>query len=729
MQFRGVWLGLVTIFGAMIATPAAADDDDQPPIEVADPAQPDDDESSVDGVELDTDGDTIVIVATRSRRAIVEDHRAVSVVDAEQLWQRAPRNTPEALHFAPGVSVQQTNYGGGSAYIRGRTGQQTLIMIDGFRLNTSIMRSGPNQYLNTVNGHTLERAEVLRGSGSVLYGSDAIGGVVNLVTIDPADGAADAGVHMRAASADRSGAVRGEGEGPIGPVRVRGGVSARHFDDLRGGGPMALAEVPSYDGDTQLFTGYDDLAGDLKARTNVGTSGEVVAAANVYRQFDAPRTDKCTPDPLECRFFAEQFYDFGYLRYSGDVGSLREVDIGTAVARTHERRRRVRTSNDAVEHELDRVLTVALTARASLPTWKLGTEGAMRLSFGAETYRDGLSSEATDEVLSTGAETMRARGKYIDGSSYLTGAAFGFGELVVDETLSFTAGLRVSGARASVAADPEAGTAAFTQTTGVPVASVGARMRLVEGLFLVGNVNQGFRAPNLDDLTARSSEGPGYQLPNPDLEPESSITFEAGVTVERGRVAGAVYGYETFVDGAITRDATTCPTELSAECGDADNVFVLVNADESRSQGVEASISLSLPEGLSVFATVTYTRSTRHTEGSEPEPESKIPPLHGLTGVRMDFGGGKYFVESVAYWAARQDRLSPADIADKRIPPGGTPAYGVVDVRVGALFAQRFRATLAIGNLSDTRYRVHGSGVDGAGFGVIASISGRLQPL
>lgn len=725
MRRHAVRLVLVTLGCLSSGGIAAADDGDEP--DAAGEERARDAEAAADDVDLQIPGDTIVIVSTRSRRAIVEDHRAVSVVDAEQLWQRAPRNVPEALHLAPGVSMQQTNYGGGSAYIRGRTGQQTLILVDGFRLNTSIMRSGPNQYLNTVDAYTLNRAEVLRGSGAVLYGSDAIGGVMNLVTVDPGDGPADAAVHLRAASADRSGAVRGEGDGAIGPVRVRGGVSARHFDDVRGAGPMALAEVPSYDGDTQLFTGYDDLAGDVKARTTVGTSGELVAAAFAFRQFDAPRTDKCSPDPLECRWFDEQFYDLGYLRYTGGAGRLRDVEIGTAVARTHERRRRVRTSRDAVEHELDRVFTLALTGRASLPTWKLGTEGKLRLSFGAEAYRDTLASEATDEVLSTGDMTDRVRGKYIDGSSYLSGAAFGFGELVVDRSLSFTAGLRLAGVRANVAADPEGGTDAFTQTSVVPVASVGARVRVADGLYLIGNVNQGFRAPNLDDLTARSSEGPGYQLPNAELDPEESVSFEAGVAVRRSRIYAVVYAYETFVDGAITRDATECPTGLADQCGDADNVFVLVNADESRAQGIEASMSLVLPEGLSIFATTTWTRSTRYSAGMEPEPESKIPPLHGLTGVRFDFG--TYFVESIAYWAVRQERLSPADVADARIPEGGTPAYGVVDVRVGALFAKRFRATLAIGNLTDTRYRVHGSGVDGAGFGVIASLSGYLRPL
>jgi outer membrane receptor protein involved in Fe transport len=713
-------LATVTLL-CVLTTAARAD---QPPAEGsdADPTEPEPAPALLDPDAPVAEYGTTV-VGTRSRRSIVHDHRAVTVIDAEALAEQAPRTTPEALHLVPGVSVQHTSYAGGAPFIRGRVGQQTLILLDGFRLNTSIMRSGPNQYLNTVDPSALGRIEVLRGAGSVLYGSDAIGGVVSLVTRTPEGGDPGGLIHLRGATYDESTAGRAELDTGLGPSRVLIGLGAARYGDLTGAGPLPLAAVPLYDGDTQQFTGYDQLAGDARVVTPVGDGGELTAAVIANHQLDAPRTDKCQPDPLECRWFDEQFYDLAYLRYRGDLPTLEEVDLGAMVALTHERRRRHREEHDRIERELDQVLTVGLTGRGSIPTIALG-EAALRISAGADGYFDSLASEAERETISTGQVMTSERGKYLGGSTYLTAAAWTFGELRISDELSAVAGLRAQLVRAGVAADPDSGRAAFDQSSLVPVASAGVRLGLTPWLHVVGNVDQGFRAPNLDDLTAQSDEGPGFQLANPDLEPEESITFEAGLQVDHARLVGSVYGYQTFIDGFIARDAAVCPPELADACGMDDHVFVLVNADRARVEGVEAAALVRLPAGVSVFATATLTRATREDEAGPDTPESKIPPFSGRTGVRFDLGG-RWFIETLADWAVRQARLSPADIADDRIPPGGTPGYGVVHVRAGGRLG-RFRGTVRVENVTNSGYRVHGSGIDGPGFGAMLSLSASI---
>lgn len=669
------------------------------------------------------------VVGTRSRHAIVRDHRAVSVVTAEDIAERAPRTTPEALDMVPGVSVQKTNHAGGSPFIRGRTGQETLILLDGFRFNTSIMRSGPNQYLNTIDPHLLDGIEVLRGPGSVLYGSDAIGGVINVITRDPHGGDMEGLAHLRGASADRSAVGRAQVTGRVGPADVQIGLGARRFGELRGAGPLPMAEVPVYDGNVQRFTGYEELAGDVKVSFDVLDRGELTAALIAFHQFDAPRTDKCSPAPLDCRYFDEQFYDMGYLRYRDDLPGLDEVELGAMVARTHERRERIREERDQQTNEVDDVLTLGLTGRASLPKYALGRRGALRVSFGAESYLDMLASEASTEVLSTGAVMPEMRGKYLDGSRYLTAAGFTFTELVVTPSLSFTGGARLTAARASVAADPESDRDAFNQTSVVPVAGGGVRLAVAEGIALVGNIDQGFRAPNLDDLTARSDEGPGFQIANPDLQPETSLTLEGGLVVRRPWLVASGFAYQSFIDDFIGRIATECPPALAAQCGTAENVYTLTNAASASIHGVEMAAEARLPAGVRLFGNATWTVATRIVPAGADMPESKIPPLSGRGGIRMDLGQGRYLVEGMARWALRQDRLSPADQTDSRIPPSGTPGYAVFDIRASARLDHRLRASLAVENLTNTAYRVHGSGVDGAGLGVIASITGSTGAL
>jgi iron complex outermembrane receptor protein/hemoglobin/transferrin/lactoferrin receptor protein len=668
------------------------------------------------------------IVATRSRQAIVEDHRAVSVIDGETFREMAPRSTSAALHLLPGVSVQRTNHAGGSPFIRGRTGQQTLILIDGFRLNTSIMRSGPNQYLNTIDPAVVGRVEVLRGAGAVLYGSDAIGGVVNIISRAPIGGRPSLGLQARGATAEQSLGARGELDAGVAGARVLAGVSMRSFGDLRGAGPLALTPTPVYEGDTQLFTGYDEVAFDAKASYSIGRRGQVTAAFFAFRQLDAPRTDKCTPDPLDCRVFEEQYYDLGYVRYRGAVAGLEDVEVGAAVARTHEQRARTRVERDLTARERDRVLTFALTGRASAPKYERG-DSALRISFGGEVYFDKLASEATNVMMSTGERTALARGKYLDGSSYLSAAGFAFAEAIVDRSLSVTGGARLNAIRGQVARDPESSTPGFTLTELVPVFGIGVRVALTEHLALVGNANQSFRAPNLDDLTARSSEGPGFQLPNTSLGPERGVGLDAGVQVRHRRGLFEAFAFQSFVDDSIERVATSCPTELQAQCGDADNVYRLTNAESSVASGIEVGALIVLPEALTVRGSLTWTRVSTLLDDAPPQPGSKVPPLSGEVGVRMDFGKERYFIEGVAHFATRQDRLSPSDRTDRRIPVGGTPGYGILDLRGGARIGSRLRALLTLENLTNSPYRVHGSGVDGAGFGAILTIQGNTAAL
>lgn len=120
----------------------------------------------------------IVISAQRSPTERFQTPEAISVVTNSGLIRSQSRTSPEALQFSPGVFVQKTNHGGGSPFVRGLTGNQTLLLIDGIRLSNATFRYGPNQYFNTLDVFDLSRIEVLRGSGSVQYGSDALGGAI-----------------------------------------------------------------------------------------------------------------------------------------------------------------------------------------------------------------------------------------------------------------------------------------------------------------------------------------------------------------------------------------------------------------------------------------------------------------------------------------------------------------------------------------------------------------------
>ncbi|MCK6693986.1 MAG: Plug domain-containing protein, partial [Thermoanaerobaculia bacterium] len=120
----------------------------------------------------------LVVTARRSPTPRFNTPEAIEGLGEKTIRRQQYRTAPEALQATPGVFVQKTNHGGGSPFLRGLTGNQTLLLIDGIRLSNATFRYGPNQYFNTLDVFSIERFEVLRGSGSVQYGSDALGGAI-----------------------------------------------------------------------------------------------------------------------------------------------------------------------------------------------------------------------------------------------------------------------------------------------------------------------------------------------------------------------------------------------------------------------------------------------------------------------------------------------------------------------------------------------------------------------
>jgi len=195
--------------------------------------------------------------ALRSTQSVFDSSRATSIITFEDLTERQPRNMIEALEHEVGVLMQRTGAGQASPFVRGLTGPQTLILIDGIRLNNSTFRFGPNQYFATIDPGMVERIEVVRGPQSVLWGSDAIGGVINVITrsTDPRLCNFIGGEFVeRFATADNGSYSRLNVKGSVRRWGVFGGGSYLNVNDLRRGGSLGR----------QPMTNYSQYAGDIR---------------------------------------------------------------------------------------------------------------------------------------------------------------------------------------------------------------------------------------------------------------------------------------------------------------------------------------------------------------------------------------------------------------------------------------------------------------------------------
>jgi hemoglobin/transferrin/lactoferrin receptor protein len=224
----------------------------------------------------------VVITAQRKQQKNLVVPYSVTTIGRKDLDDYQYRTTPEAMMAMNGVFVQKTNHGGGSPFIRGVTGNQTLILIDGIRLNNSIFRYGPNQYLNTIDAYTISKIEVAKGTGSVQYGSDAIGGVINLITNAPqftdTKNIFNAKTIAKYLTGDMEKTIRGEATYSSKNVAILAGITKRNFGDIIGGKNTGK----------QMPSGYNEWAFDVKSNFSLRRNIQLIVANQFLQQQHVP---------------------------------------------------------------------------------------------------------------------------------------------------------------------------------------------------------------------------------------------------------------------------------------------------------------------------------------------------------------------------------------------------------------------------------------------------------
>jgi hemoglobin/transferrin/lactoferrin receptor protein len=649
--------------------------------------------------------ESVTVTARRDAARAYDVPRSITVIDAGEIARRLPRTTPEALADAPGLFVQKTGHGGGSPYIRGLIGNQVLVLIDGIRLNNATFRYGPNQYLATLDPAVIERIEVVRGAGSVLYGSDAIGGVINIVTRRPADIgqslAATGRVSTKVVTSgmEQSGRFELAVAGPRGGLL--GGLSLRNFGDLRAGRGLGI-ESPS---------GYHEVAGDLRADVPLPQGQRLTFAYQHHRQDDVPRYDQVAVRGFAHSSFDPQSRQVGYARYERTLrGAWASALRATgSLQRTTEQRKYQAGQSDVLTIERDEVAVGGLSLELqSRPL------AFLSMVSGMDYHHDSVDSRRQD-VRQTTNEIRERRGLYADGATAKSVAVFTHATLTRPRWL-VDAGLRVS--RIEVAVPESLVPAARIAPTNV-IGSTGVLFTLVGGLRLFGSVSQAFRAPNIDDLSTLGPFDFGVEVPSPQLRPEASLTTEGGVKLRTARAGASVAVYRTALSELIDRIPATF--NGSPRLGDQ-AVYQKSNVGSAFVRGVEADGELALTSSLTVSGFVTYTYGQAV---SRNEPLRRIPPFNGLFALRFT-PTTDVWVDGGVRFAARQDRLAAGDRADHRIAAGGTPGWTVITINAGHRLSGRVDLVGGIQNLLDEPYRTHGSGIDGAGRSAWIGLNARL---
>jgi hemoglobin/transferrin/lactoferrin receptor protein len=635
--------------------------------------------------------EAVVVAANREETVRTSVPRAVSVLTSEEIARDMPRTTPEALGDLPGVLVQKTNHGGGSPYIRGLVGNHVLILVDGVRLNNSTFRYGPNQYLATIDPGQIERVEVLRGSGSVLFGSDAVGGVINIVTRRPVlsgDGTHVSGTASgKLMSSDMEQSGRFDFSASGSRAAVVAGFSLRNYGHIRAGGDLGV-ESPS---------GYSELNGDGHALVRLSSNQSLEVGLQQVYQDDVPRFDQVAQRGFERYSFDPQIRRLGYVSWqrTGSSRWLRTLTGRVSYHQSVEKRERQQRGSRTQIDEQDEigVAGISVEARsAPAPFWSIVS--------GVDYTHDRVSSWRRDTNVVSGVVANR-RGLYPDGSIASSAAVFTHSSMKLGRT-TVDGGVRYSQYSVS-ATDPLFGNLDIRPHAWV--GSVAAMHDLASGFSLVGSVSQAFRAPNVDDVSTLGGFDFGIEVPSTDLVPETSVAYEAGVRVGRPAFGGSIVAYRTNLDNLIER----VPAQFHGQdFYEGQRVYRRANVGRAHVYGVEADGSWDVSRMVGLFGNVSYTFGEVEAGG---QPMRRIPPVNGLLGARLRLSP-RAWVEGSMRAASKQDRLAPGDRDDHRIAPGGTPGWVAFNLSAGFPLFDQVDLVGGIHNLFDEAYRIHGSGID-----------------
>jgi len=635
--------------------------------------------------------DQISVTALRDEMDTFNTPNEVTVIQQNDFLDQNVRLLPDVFQRYSSVYMQKTNYGGGSPIIRGFMGNQVLILIDGIRLNNSTYRYGPNQYLNTIDPGLIKSVEVMHGPGSVLYGSDALGGVINIITKKPDNFVHNINSYTRTSTADESIYQNLNYSNQFGDISFLVGGTYKKFNNLNAGGNVEEQEFTNFDG--------IDLNGAMSY--NFKDNGKLSLNYNFTRQNEVPRTDRLTAGNDIKYLFNPQVRQLGYLSYTNQNISSLITDLSANLSYNYQKESREIISSktpNLESNDKDEVNTIG--GQITL----ISKYDENIFSYGVEFYRDKINSERF--IIDADANTkIKEQPTFTDNSSYQTFGAFLQHRIKLGR-FALTSGVRYSKFQfEGNIGDPfglvSSDKGEFTFAASVMYALITNKLNLVLAY------SQGFRAPNVDDITSFGKSGSGdaarYDTPNPNLDPEKSHNIEIGVKFRESQIeAGLSIYYSKITDLLEPR-----PTTFNG----ADSLFGFQtysrqNVGEAELSGFDSFFQWYFSNHLIFTGNISYTYGQNL---SANEPLSRVPPLNGYFSVTWN-----YEILSIKYYmlfASAQKRISQRDIRDYRIGIDGTSGYMTQNISLMADINEYLDLFLNFENVFDELYKTHGSGL------------------
>lgn len=686
--------------------------------------------------------DEYVISASKYRESSQIIPYMVDVLKEDELRETTGLTSAQILEETGNILVQKTQGGGGSPILRGFEANKVLLVVDGVRLNNAIYRNGHLQNSITIDHTILDRTEVIFGPTSIMYGSDALGGVIHYYTKDPHMGTDstsrfNAQAYMQYASAMNG--ITGHLDFSVGKKRWASLTSFTYMEmgDIRIGGRRDPSlgnwgELLHYVGQVngvdstlnnentllQKNTGYSQMDILQKIKYTPSLYVDWIINLQISTSSDIDRIDKLNDYSGENLQYAEHYYGpqnrllvslKNVLKKDNPV--FTNMTTLASFQRIDEDRYSRKFRNEERLTQQEDLMVFALNLDL-IKIWGANH----KLNYGAELGRNLLESDAWYENDQTGDRTA-AQTRYPEGGSQtLSISAYTSYKWIIHEKLVLNIGGRYNWGTMHSAFESQL--LPYDQISmyhGALSGSVGLVYSPSDRWKLNLISSTGFRNPNVDDYGKVRAKDDYVIVPNPDLSPEYTYNVEIGINrFIKDNLKIQLVGFYTYLDNAIVRTSYQIDGEDSLYYdGDLYKITANYNAGQAYIYGAALGLTFNLNNHFNMKGTLNYTKGYNL---SDDVPLGHIPPLFGRTS--FTYRNKRFFSEIYFMyqgWKHVADFSPFGEDNEAEAMEDGFPSWWSANIKLGFAAGKYIDLMLATENLLDHFYKPYASGVGAPG--------------
>lgn len=697
------------------------------------------------------DLDEITVSANRWEQRVDEIPISVVPINVRNIDFTSPQTTADLIGSNNNIFIQKSQLGGGSPMIRGMAANRILIVVDGIRMNNAIYRSGNLQNVISVDPFSIEQAEVVLGPGSVIYGSDALGGVMDFHTIKPFFATGRKKIYFKVNAITRYSSANNENTGHLDinfglkKISFFTSYSYSKFDDLVMGTkkfdeytrPEYVETIdnvdlviPNSNINKQVYTGYN--AQNFIQKISFQISKKLLINYGYYysTSSDIPRYDKLIYYSGGALKYAEWFYgpqtwQMHKLTITDDSEIILwdNIKFNLAYQDYTESRNSRKFGKKDINKRTEKVRIFNINIDAFKTLGKKAT-----LFYGFEGGHDLVNSSGLAvNVLDNSFTAISTR--YPDGSTYQNYDVYSQLKIKLSDKFIYNIGARFSQIFINAIFDKIFYDFPFDEAHSKPNSfsgSTGIIYTIGENSNITFNLASGFRAPNIDDIGKVFDSEPGnVVVPNPNLDPEKIYDAEIGFHKTTNRFYISTTAFYSYLDKAMIRkDFTFNGQDSILYDGTMSKVQALLNDDFAIIYGVQINLGMQISKSL-VFKTAYNYMKGKDSEGFAIR---HVPPAFGSS--HIIFNSKKLKADLYADYDAQilNENLAPSEQNKPQIYAKDVngnpycPSWWTLNAKFQYKISNFIHINAGVENIFDLRYRPYSSGIVYPGRNFILSL-------